>query len=71
MADDADRADARIQQMIDDGMARVRLANERRLPAIGVCHYCESVVGAGRTFCSKCCSDDYDALTEARKRNGK
>jgi hypothetical protein len=68
--DNADRADDRIKNMIDDGMARARLALERSLPAIGVCHYCESIVGPGRTFCSKECSDDYNANVNARKRNG-
>lgn len=70
MSDDADRSDDRIQNMIDDGIARARRHMERCLPSIGVCHYCESPVGSGRTFCSKECSEDYDALTEARKRNG-
>jgi hypothetical protein len=69
--DEADRADDRIQNTIDDGIARVRRQMERILPSIGVCHNCESPVGSGRTFCSKECSDDYDALIEARKRNGK
>jgi hypothetical protein len=70
MADEADRSDERIQQMIDDGIARARRQVERSLPSIGVCHNCESEVGSGRIFCSKECSDDYDAITAARKRNG-
>ncbi len=60
MADDADRADERIQHMIDDGMARARLANERRLPATGFCHWCTSPTTPGRTFCCKECSTDHE-----------
>ena len=70
MADDCDRADDRIQIMIDEGMARARLALERSLPAIGVCHYCESPVGKGRTFCSKECSVDHEYERLRRKQNG-
>jgi len=69
--DDADRSDNRIQNVIDDGMAKARRELERSLPSIGVCHWCESPVGAGRIFCSKECSDDHSKETEARKRNGK
>jgi hypothetical protein len=68
--DNADRADDRIKNMIDEGMARARLALERSLPAIGVCHYCESVVGPGRTFCSKACCEDYEKERLRRKQNG-
>lgn len=70
MMDDADRADERIQNMIADGMNKVRRDMERSLPSIGICHWCESPVGAGRIFCSKECSDDHEADRQARKRNG-
>jgi hypothetical protein len=46
--DDADRADSRIEDMIADGIARVKRREERQLPSIGVCHWCESPVTAGR-----------------------
>lgn len=68
--DDADRSDDRIQRTIADGIARARLAAERSLPAIGVCHWCESPVGAGRTFCSKECSDDHEHERLRRKACG-
>lgn len=81
MADDADRADDRITNMIADGMAKVRRELERSLipiviidpdtnKRVGVCHYCESEVGAGRLFCGLPCSQNWDALQAARKRNG-
>lgn len=69
--DDADRADDRIQKMIEAGIARVREAAERHLPAIGVCHWCESPVGQGRIFCSKECSDDHEHDRLRRKAAGR
>lgn len=69
--DDADRADSKIEQVINDGMARARRNMERALPYIGSCHWCEGDVPPGRIFCSKECADDYDAEREARRRNGK
>ena len=69
MADDADRADQRIEEMIADGMARARRHLERQLPVLDLCHWCGDP-SPGRLFCSKDCSDDYEAQREARKRNG-
>ena len=71
MTDEADRADSRIEQMIADGMARARRQLEHQLPSIGVGHWCESPVGAGRIFCSKECSEDYDYQKQRDKANGK
>lgn len=70
MADDADRADGPIQQMIDAGRERARRHAARQLPAIGVCHWCESPVDPGRTFCSKECCDDWDHDRQRRKDMG-
>ena len=69
--DDADRAEPRILQLIEDGMARAKLAAERSLPAIGVCHWCESPVKPGRTFCSKDCCVDYEHDRIRRKELGR
>lgn len=68
--DDADRADSRIQRTIDEGIARVRAEKDRYLPSIGVCHWCESPVGAGRVFCSKECSEDHEHDRIRRKAAG-
>lgn len=69
--DDADRADDRIRNAIDAGLARIRAESSRTLPYIGVCHWCESVVGAGRIFCSAECLHDYDHDRDRRKALGK
>ena len=68
--DDADRADGRIQEMIEAGMARAKAALERRLPSTGQCHWCFEPVEGGRLFCCRECSDDHEADRLARKRNG-
>ena len=68
--DDADRSDGRIQDMIDDGIARARLAVERSLPATGFCYWCTSPVGPGRTFCSRECSIDHEHERVRRKATG-
>lgn len=70
MADDADRADDRIEHMIADGIARAKREMDRSLPSIGVCHWCESPVGAGRIFCSKECSEDHEHESVRRKASG-
>ena len=68
--DDADRAAPNIEALIASGMARARQQAERSLPSIGVCHWCESPVGAGRTFCSRECCDDYEHDRVRRKAAG-
>lgn len=68
--DDCDRADKRIEQMIADGISRAKRLAERNLPITGQCHWCSESI-AGRIFCSKECSDDWQAEQDAKKRNGK
>lgn len=69
MADEADMSDGRIQQMIDDGIARARRTKVKSLIAIGVCHWCESPVAPGRLFCDKDCLDDHTHDSERRRIN--
>jgi len=69
MADDADKADSLIESMIAGGMERARRMVERSLPITGQCHYCAEIV-TNRPFCSKECAEDFQALQDARKRNG-
>lgn len=68
--DDADRAAPGIELTIEAGIARARLEAERALPYIGVCHWCESPVAGGRTFCSRECSDDHEHERVRRKAIG-
>lgn len=68
--DDADRATPNIENMISDGIAKVRREMAESLPSIGVCHNCDSEVSHGRIFCSRECHFDHTQRAEARKRNG-
>lgn len=60
MSDDADRAEQRIEDVISDGLAKVRhRMAARELTPIGACHWCNEYVKGERLFCSKECSDDW------------
>lgn len=73
MADDADRAESRIENAVADGLAEVR----RRPPeliAVGFCHYCGEAVLPGRLFCDSSendCAKDWEFERARRKANGK
>ena len=69
--DDADASDAKIQQAIDDGIARVRRELEYTLTACGVCYWCESPVGPARMFCSTECAQDWQHDRQRKKELGK
>ena len=61
MSDDADRAEQHIENMISDGLAKVRRRMEsRELDPCGACHFCGEDVNSGRLFCSRECSDDWE-----------
>jgi hypothetical protein len=61
MADEADRAQPYIENVVAEGRARAELAakNERLRPIIqvldgkrfGICHYCETPIRPGNLFC--------------------
>lgn len=72
MADDADRAEARIEHTIADGIAAARRAPG--LLAVGVCHYCGEPVAAGRLFCDSSeneCAKDWEHEQRRRKDLGR
>lgn len=70
--DEADMADKAIEQQIASGIARAHKEADKpqSLPYIGVCHWCESPVGAGRIFCSKECSDSHTHEAKRRRECG-
>lgn len=70
MSDDADRADQRITDTVNDGIAAARRALSNSLTACGVCHFCESPIGTGRVFCSNECCADWRHEQERRKALG-
>ena len=53
MPDDADRADERIQNVIDGqiAIAREKAAKIRALEPCGQCYYCDHPLNSGFVFC--------------------
>lgn len=67
--DDADRAEERIENTIADALAEVR--RKPSLIAVGHCHSCGEAIAPGHLFCDADCRTDWQALQDARKRNGR
>lgn len=62
--DDADRAENRVQEILDDAMGKVRRYLQRReIEPCGACHYCNDYVSGQRLFCSEECAEDYEKMT--------
>jgi hypothetical protein len=70
MSDDADRADKRITDTVDDGIWASRRALGNSLKACGVCHWCESPITTGRVFCSPECCKDFEHERQRRRDLG-
>lgn len=72
MSDDADRADERIQNVIDDGLKEARRAKPSLIP-VGRCHYCNEIVVHGMLFCDteeNECAKDWEHEQARKKANG-
>lgn len=65
MADDADRAGPRIEQVVADGIQKARF--DVGLKVTGVCYYCNESMTIPRLFCCTDCRDDWH-WEQARKR---
>ena len=68
MADDADRADDRIEHAIADGIEACRRAVS--IKPCGHCHYCGEVVPQHHLFCCSECSVDFRHEQERKKAMG-
>lgn len=73
MADDADRAESRIENMVADGLAEIR----RRKPdllAVGFCHWCGEAVMPGHLFCDSGyndCAQDWQHEQDMKRIAGR
>ena len=70
MSDEADRSDDKIQNIVNDGLAKARREIENGLVACGACYWCESPVGRARVFCSAECSQDWQHEKKRSKELG-
>ncbi len=67
MSDEADAADATVEQHLRDALTRRRTS----LPAVGQCYSCAEPVDGSRKFCDRDCLDDYERAEKARRMNGR
>ena len=58
--DDADRAEERIEQAMDDALAEVRRAQEHGVKAVGVCLFCGEPLPDHMRFCDADCRDSHE-----------
>lgn len=68
--DDADRAEERIEQVVEDGLAAVRRASGSGLVPVGVCHCCGEPVDGRRLFCDARCAQDWEGEQRMRRLAG-
>lgn len=71
MADDADRAEDRIEATIADGISHARrMLVKSRLAPCNACHYCGEWLKDGQLFCDTLCAADYQYEQERKKAQG-
>lgn len=68
--DDADRAEEKIEQALDDALAEVRRAQENGVKAVGACLYCAELVPPGFRFCDADCRDAWDYEQQLKRMSG-
>jgi len=69
MADDADRSDHKITDLVDDSLSKIRRhMASRELAPIGACHWCNEYVKGDRLFCCLECSDVWERNNRYARR---
>lgn len=68
--DDADRAEDRIEQALDDALAEVRRAQQHGIRAVGACYYCGETLVHGRLFCDADCRDGWEYEEKLKRMTG-
>lgn len=68
--DDADRAEERIEQALDDALAEVRRAQERGVKAVGACLFCGEPLPDHMRFCDADCRDGWDFEQRMKRMTG-
>lgn len=68
--DDADRAEEKIEQALDDALAEVRRAQDKGPRAVGACNYCGEPLPDHMRFCDADCRDAWDHEQRIRRMTG-
>ena len=68
--DDADRAEERIEQAMEDALAEVRRSQQKGIRCKGACHFCGEILPYGFLFCDVDCRDAYDYEQKIRRAQG-
>lgn len=71
MADDVDRAQERIDNVVEGGraIAGEKAAKVRALVPISYCYYCGTFVNQGMVFCDADCQHDYHHMLDREQAN--
>ena len=59
------------EELMRDLALRMAANHAPDLPAVGVCHWCESSLPDGHRFCDKDCRDMYDRQARMDKIRGR
>ncbi len=68
--DDVDRAEQRIEEILEDALAEVRRAQEHGVKAIGACLYCGETLPDPMRFCDADCRDAWDHEQRIKRMTG-
>lgn len=68
--DDADRAEERIEQAMEDALAEVRRSQAHGIKATGLCLFCGEPLPPVMRFCDVDCRDAYDYEKRIRRAQG-
>jgi hypothetical protein len=60
MSDPADIGNDRMQEIIDDGIIKSRIAPKPE-PGVGVCLNCAAILEDDRRWCDNACRDDWES----------
>lgn len=68
--DDADRAEERIEQAMEDALAEVRRSQAHGVQAVGLCLYCGETLPDHMRFCDADCRDGYEYEQRIKRMTG-
>lgn len=67
MSDIADKGNDRMQEIIDDAVAKYR-RGPKGTPGVGVCLNCSAMLDDDRRWCDNDCRDDWETRNMLRRQ---